>query len=90
MADKERDNFMELTKEFVSLSTRTSIALEGLQDAIKDMNDNNVLHANAINRNTEAIKVVTRFWGWIVSALVLAIIVLAGAEKILPYIGKMP
>lgn len=72
----------ELIKEYAVLSTSVSRALDGLEGAIKDMNDNNVLHANAITANTQAITDIKSFWGSIVKLLTIAIIILAGVEKI--------
>lgn len=64
-----------------------------IADALQSINDSNTLHANAINDNTteikNMIKVNSSFLGfirWILIVLVLAIIVLAGAEKVLDFL----
>jgi len=64
-----------------------------IASALEDINDANTLHANAINENTteikNMIKVNSSFLGfirWILIVLVLAIIVLAGAEKVLDFL----
>lgn len=70
------------------ISLRNSEALEGLKGAIDKINDTNILHLNALQKNTEAILAIEKFWGKIVLILVTAISVLAGAEKVLGLFGK--
>lgn len=72
---------LELIKEYAKLSTITAEALSGLKDAIKDMNDTNVLHTQTLKENTNAIISIEKFWGKIVLILVVAVAVLAGLEK---------
>ena len=64
-----------------------------IADALQSINDSNTLHANAINSNTTEIKNMIKvnssfldFVRWILIVLVLAIIVLAGAEKVLDFL----
>ena len=72
---------LELVKEYAKLSSITAEALSGLKDAIKEMNDTNVLHTQTLKENTTAVGSIERFWGKIVLILVVAIAVLAGLEK---------
>lgn len=84
----------KLEKEYIELGNRTAEALEGLQEAIRDMNDTNILHAKTLQANTQVIenntKAVTdieKFWGKIVFILTIAIAMLAGVEKIGQLLG---
>lgn len=72
---------LELVKEYAKLSSITAEALSGLKDAIKEMNDTNVLHTQTLKENSTAIGNIEKFWGKIVFILVVAIAVLAGLEK---------
>lgn len=65
-------------------------------NAIHSMNDNNILHRKAIEVNTDATKQMTvavksqlSLTKWILIVLVLAIVVLAGAEKVLKFLPNL-
>jgi hypothetical protein len=76
-------------KEYETLSNRVADALEGLNGAMEKLNDQSVLHTNAINNNTEAFrrmeealkenKKVFITLGYIIT---VGLLLLAGAEKI--------
>lgn len=81
-------------KDFDGVNERIAVALEGLQQGVKQINDTNVLHMSLLQANVETLKqntaVVTNiqtYWGTIVKWLILALIVLAGAEKLLKFLG---
>lgn len=66
-------------------------ALDGVKTSVKILNDTNILHRTTLDRNTEAVVINSRstdavmsFVKWILIAVVLALIVLAGAEKVIP------
>lgn len=77
----------KLEKEYIELANRTATALEGLQGAIKDMNDTNILHNSLLENNTKAISDIEKYWGRIVFILTIAIAILAGVEKIGKLLG---
>lgn len=84
----------KLEKEYTELATRTSIALEGLQKAIADINDTNILHVKALESNTKTVENNTKvvqnikdFWGKILFILVIAVVILAGVEKFSNLLG---
>lgn len=67
--------------------------MANIAGALENINDTNVLHANAINKNSEVVKNLVevnssflKFIRWILIVLVAAIIVLAGAEKVLDFL----
>lgn len=67
--------------------------MANIAGALENINDSNTLHAGAINNNTQAIQNMVevnssflKFIRWILVVLVAAIIVLAGAEKVLEFI----
>jgi hypothetical protein len=78
--------YIRIIKEYARLSAMTSKALEGLEEAIRDINDRNVVHVKALENNTEAVDAIRDYWGKIMKWLVLTVIVLAGAEKVLDYL----
>lgn len=70
-------------------------ALSGVREAINKVNDTNVLHANKederyaiLKKNTEIIDRFIRLFSYIVILLIIALIVLSGAEKALKF--KIP
>lgn len=82
-----KDNYGDITKEYVALSTRTAEALEGLKSAIHDINETNILHKQSLQENTKAVQSIERFWGNIVKWLTIGMIILAGAEKFSKLLG---
>jgi len=76
-----------LISEYVELSKKTSSALLGLEKAIKDLNDNNVLHSRVLEQNTQALVDIKSYWGKIVLILVVVISSLAGVEKVIKLLG---
>lgn len=90
-----------MTKQFqdqilTKLSTNNDKMVEfmaQIKDAINAINDTNKLHTVSIEKNTNAqmemIKsnaMVMSFIRWVLVALIIALIVLAGAEKALQFI----
>jgi hypothetical protein len=71
---------------------KNSIAFKGLENALKNINDQNILHSEAfeqvVNKNTEALNYFCRsnkssdkLFITIVLLLLLAVIILAGAKQ---------
>lgn len=93
---------MEYTKDkligvLLENSTKMNEALVGIKDAIESINDQNVLHCQAIEENTKtsqnlvsATNSTYKLFKWVMIALVMAIIMLAGAEKVLTFIPLFP
>ena len=86
MTNKIIDSFFETNQQMIKY-------MANIEGALKAINDTNILHKNALHENTDAIKLLVRgnsafmrIFTWILVALVLAIIVLAGAEKALKFI----
>lgn len=84
----------QLPQEYENVDTRIAVALEGLRDGVKQINDTNVLHMSLLQANVETLKnntavigSIDKLYGTIVKWLIMALIVLAGAEKILKFIG---
>lgn len=86
----------ELILKFIDLSEKTNIYMERVSNVLTALNDNNKLHKQAIDVNTIATKELTKatdqqtksfnkVW-YIFWAVVLALIVLAGAEKALKFL----
>jgi len=73
----------ETLEQYKQLSEKTSVALDGLKDAIEKINDTNVLHMQMLKENTQAVNNITTFWGKIVMILISTVAILAGAEKVL-------
>ena len=69
--------------------------MSNIAGALSNVNDSNILHTSSITDNTSAIKDMARinssflsFFRWILAALILAVIVLAGAEKVLKFLPQ--
>lgn len=73
----------EPLEQYKELSEKTSVALDGLKNAIERINDTNVLHMQMLKENTQAVNNITTFWGKIVMILISTVAILAGAEKVL-------
>ena len=76
-----------LSDEYDDSPNRIAKALEGIESAMHDINDTNILHLQAINNNTKAVENIEKYWGKIVFVLTIAIIALAGFEKIGKLLG---
>ena len=83
----------KLIEELLTHNQAVAGYMAHIADALQNINDSNTLHANAIDENTTEIKNMVKvnssfldFVRWILIVLVLAIIVLAGAEKVLDFL----
>lgn len=91
----------QVIREYANLAREVSDAMTGLKEtmgkALSDINDTNILHAqmwtSALGNNTEAIKAnnitlrnMVKFQNILMAIMLLALVVLAGAEKILPVV----
>lgn len=86
----------ELIGKFIELNEKTNVYMEKVSNVLVQLNDNNKLHKKAIDVNTEATKNMTvalkeqtknfnKIW-YIFWAVIVALIVLAGAEKALKFL----
>lgn len=83
----------QLTEKFIDLNERNIKAFDGLSEAIRDINGNNVLHnaqtekiEKQIERLVTGAELISNGMTKIIWVIVLALIVLAGAEKVLKFI----
>lgn len=83
-----------LDEHYRIVDERIAEALEGIKDAVEQINDTNVLHAQTLKDNTQAlissnnaILNIKEYWGGIVKWLIIALIVLAGGEKVIKLLG---
>lgn len=81
----------ELLQIFLEQQERNTKAFEGLQGALLLINEHNTLHAAKDDENYESIRKletsnnrVVSLIQWVLTAVVSALIVLAGAEKVIP------
>lgn len=77
-------------KAFVDQIKQTNEALFGIKEALTRINDQNILHRQCLERNTDKLgemafsnKSLIKIFQWVIISLVSALIVLAGAEKII-------
>jgi len=78
-----------LINRFINLNEKTNVYLEKVSMILEELNDQNKLHTEAIKVNTQATKEMTKSFNkiWLILWIViLALVVLAGAEKILKFI----
>jgi hypothetical protein len=79
----------QLIEKFIDLNEKTNSYLDGVSMVLKELNDQNKLHAQAIEANTQATKEMTksfnRIW-YVFFIAILALVVLAGAEKVLKFL----
>jgi Na+/alanine symporter len=68
---------------------KNTTAFNGVQNALKNINDNNILHSSKDNENYETVRQLIKTWGTVYKLvtillilLTLAIVILAGAEKV--------
>ena len=86
----------ELILKFIDLNEKTNVYMEKVSNVLTALNDNNKLHKQAIEVNTKATDNLTqatkeqtksfnKIW-YIFWAVIVALIVLAGAEKALKFL----
>lgn len=82
---------MTIKQEKLILDNNTKMVefMAQIRDAIHEINDTNKLHCTSITENTNVIKSMVKsndsflqVFRWVLYALVLAVITLAGVEKI--------
>ena len=82
----------ELTDKFIDLTEKSVLYMEKVSSVLVQLNDQNKLHKKAIDTNTSATKEMTKSFNkiwtilWIV---ILALVVLAGAEKVLKFLPNI-
>jgi len=88
---KNEDKILKL---FVDSNQKTTEALFGIKEALNKINDQNKLHCNVLNQNTDKLremvagnKSLIKIFQWVIISLISALIILAGAEKA---IGLIP
>ena len=81
-----------LIKELIKSHGRVCALTTGVEDALHQINDTNVLHKKELSNNTEAIKSMTRVakvmmivFSSLFALIIFALIILAGAQKALDY-----
>lgn len=90
----------QLTDKFIELNEKTVKYMGQVSGILVQLNDNNKLHKQAIDVNTTATKdmatatkEMTKSFNkvWVILwIIILALIVLAGAEKVLNFLPKFP
>lgn len=79
----------DLVLKFIQVNEKTNLFMERVSNVLVQLNDNNKLHKEAINANTDAtkelVKSFNRIWT-VFFIIILALVVLAGAEKILKFL----
>ena len=82
----------QLIKEVIKAHGRVCDLSSRFDNTIKQVNDNNVLHRLELANNTEALRLMTKvakviMWafGSLFALIIIALIILAGAEKALNY-----
>lgn len=87
----------DLMRVIIEGNRKMTEATMGVKDALRDLNDNNVLHRQALDNNTKVVqdlvtcnRTVTNMIRWVFIILVLALVVLAGAEKVLEFLPDIP
>lgn len=87
--DRLLDEFLNQSREMVKY-------VEKIDGTLREMNDQNKLHTTALLKNTEAVQIMVagndRFiktFSIIMMVLVLALVTLAGAEKIIPELANI-
>ena len=89
---KEKYTKDQLIKQLIISHGRVCSLTTGVKDALHQINETNVLHTMELTNNTQAIKSMTKvskailtFIGGVFILLIIALIVLAGAEKTFNY-----
>ena len=82
---------VEDQKKLIGAQVTISQSLSGINDTLCKLNDHNILHAQSTtsehNSLMDKITVLTAKYWWLLMVLIFALIVLAGAEKVLEFIG---
>ena len=79
----------QLTDKFIDLNEKSVLYMEKVSNVLIQLNDQNKLHKTAIDTNTTATKEMTKSFNkvWYIFWLfALALIILAGAEKVLKFL----
>jgi len=79
----------DLIQKFIEMNEKTITFMDKVSSVLEELNDNNKLHKQAIDVNTQATKEMTKAFNkiwYIFLLIILALIVLAGAEKVLKFI----
>lgn len=79
----------DLVLKFIELNKKSNLFMERVSNVLIQLNDNNKLHKQAIDNNTEATKELVKSFNRIWAAffiIILALIVLSGAEKVLKFL----
>ena len=86
----------KLIDELLTHNREVARYMATIGGTLEKLNDTNLLHANAISSNSAVIKDMVavntsflRYVRWILVTVILALIVLAGAEKALDFIPKI-
>jgi hypothetical protein len=79
----------EMIDKFIDLNEKSVLYMEKVSNVLIQLNDSNKLHHQALETNTSATHEMTksfnRIW-YVLWAVILALIVLAGAEKVLKFL----
>ena len=83
----------DLVMMFIETQRKTSEFMGRVSTAIEKLNDSNILHVQALQINTRATEKMTtavesqqNTFKWILMIIIMALVVLAGAEKIIEFI----
>lgn len=89
-----RRNLTSLDEHYRMVDESLAESLKGIKEAVKQINDTNILHVKNLDNNTQAIIAMSKaildikeYWGTIVKWLIIALIVLAGGEKVVKLLG---
>jgi hypothetical protein len=87
---------INLYKQLLEAFQKNTEAFSGIKEILKENNDRSVLHsqetASILNEIKEINKSIDRYYkvfSLVIIAIVLALIVIAGAKEVLPVIGKL-
>ncbi len=83
----------KILTEFIKANRMTNEALFSIRETLKSINDQNLLHCRNLEKTSDrllelsaSIKSLVRIFQWVIVSLVLAIVALAGAEKLLKFL----
>lgn len=76
------NKLIELNKEFAKITQYNTEALKGLKDVIRDVNDTNILHTEAIKGLSNEVNTMATKWWKLIMFLSGALVVLAGVTKV--------
>lgn len=80
-------DFVKILRELNNTNTRVACYMANLNQTLEKINDQNVLHTEALRMNTQAIQDVIGRFVKLLLLLVGALILLAGAEKVFKIVG---